>query len=293
MKKVFDYEDHIMAVPSDTPPDYVRSFSDDYRIKRFVESLKIKKGSLLDIGCGGGILTESLTHYYPKMKISGCDISSKAIEYAKKYGHSKVQYKSYDGVTLPYSKNSFDVCTCFDVMEHVLDEKFFLKEVRRVLKPGGKFFLIVPCEAERFTFTWLFQKFYILSNLTFNEWGHVHPEFTHDKIIALLSSQGLQVVKKTYSEHAIYQICNLVIYFIPKAIMNMILGSKKAVQYTDRGVFRKKLKGNKKTDFMMIVRNAWMKVRYFFGSFMTMETELCKNIPYGAWKIHVLAGKNK
>ena len=291
MKKVFDYEDHIMAVPSDTPPDYIRSFSDDYRIKRLVESLKIKKGTLLDIGCGGGILTESLTHYYPKMKINGCDISSKAIGYAKKYGHNKVKYKSYDGVTLPYRDNAFDVCSCFDVMEHVPDEKNFLKEVRRVLKPGGRFFLVVPCEAERFTFTWFFQKIHSFSSLTFNEWGHVHPEFTHDKIIRLLTSHVLKVEKKTYSEHVIYQIFNLVIYFIPKALMNLILGPKKAVQYTDRGVFRMTLKGNKKLDFMMIVRYIWMKVRFIFGSCMTFETELCKNIPYGAWKIHVLSVK--
>ena len=293
MKKVFDYEDHIMAVPSDTPPDYIRSFSDDYRIKRLVESLKNKKGFLLDIGCGGGILTESLTHYYPKMKINGCDISSKAIEYAKKYGHNKVTYKSYDGVTLPYSKNTFDVCTCFDVMEHVPDEINFLKEVRRVLKPGGRFFLIVPCEAERFTFTWFFQKIHSFSSLTFNEWGHVHPEFTHDKIITLLLSQGLKVKKKTYSEHVLYQIFNLVIYFIPKSFMNLILGSKKAVKYTDREVFRTKLKGKTNTDFMMIVRTVWMKVYNSFGTCLSLETEICKNISYGAWKIHVLSVKNK
>jgi 2-polyprenyl-3-methyl-5-hydroxy-6-metoxy-1,4-benzoquinol methylase len=263
--------------------------SDDYRIKRLVESLDIYKGSLLDIGCGGGILTESLAHYYPKMKIFGCDISKNAIRYAKKYGHDKVRYSSYDGVILPYKKNTFDACTCFDVMEHIPDEKNFLEEVKRVLKPGGKFFLVVPCEAEKFTFTWFFQKVNIFSDLTYYHWGHVHPEFTHEGIISLLSTYGLRVEKKTYSEHAVYQIMNLVIYFIPKALMDLVLGSKKAVQYTDREVFRTKRKSIKGFDIMLAVRYMWLKVYHAIGTCLTFETEVCKYVPYGAWKIHVLS----
>ena len=57
----------------------------------------------------------------------------------------------------------------------------------------------------------------------FNEWGH-YPEFTHDKIIRLLTSHGLKVEKNTVN--MLYtQIFNLVIYFI-KALMNLIWSKK-------------------------------------------------------------------
>ena len=75
--------------------------------------------------------------------------------------------------------------------------------------------------------------------------------------------------------------------------MNLLLGEKRAERYTDRGILRSELKGNKYIDCMMVVRLIWMRVRYFFGSFMTLETEVCKNIAFGAWKIHILAVKNK
>nr|MDO8084624.1 class I SAM-dependent methyltransferase [Candidatus Sigynarchaeum springense] len=49
-----------------------------------------------------------------------------------------------DVVDLPYSEGSFDVVTCFDVFEHVKDDKMAMREVDRVLKEGGLMIFTVP-----------------------------------------------------------------------------------------------------------------------------------------------------
>lgn len=292
MSENFDYNEVFMGVMEGKKKSYFIPFKDEYRLKRLTEAVKLKEGRLLDIGCGGGILTESLPYYYPKAKIFGCDVSKPAIKYAKKFGSGKVTYNILSGKKLPYRDNFLDVCICLDVMEHIPDVGFFLKEVRRILKKNGKFFLLVPCEGQPFTFTWFFQKIKFGDKLTFKNWGHVHPEFTHKNIVDLLRQYGFSIEKKTYSEHALYQIANLFTYFLPKVIMEMILGEN-AEKYLDRGVIKKKVDGNRSTDLMDIVRTVWLSIGKAIENVTNIEIELFKKMPFTAWKIHLLAKVDK
>src|SRR3989304_10014269 len=146
MSENFDYNEVFMGVLDGKKKDYKLSFKDDYRLKCLTEAVVLDRGTLLDIGCGGGVLTESLFYYYPKTKVSGCDVSKTAINYAKKFGSGKVSYSLINSKKLPYKDNSFDACICLDVMEHIPDVDFFLKEVKRILKKNGKLFLLVACE---------------------------------------------------------------------------------------------------------------------------------------------------
>ncbi len=140
--QVFDYEDVFMGVREKKPKSYLRTFTQDYRLRSLIESVALEKGRLLDIGCGGGMIAESLPYYYPEGAIYGCDVSKTAIVYAKKLGSGKVKYARIKDKRFPYKDNFFDVCICLDVLEHVPDVDYFLKEVKRVLKKNGKFF---PC----------------------------------------------------------------------------------------------------------------------------------------------------
>lgn len=287
--KTFDYESVFMGVREKKPKTYSRSFKEDYRLRSMVKAVVLDKGKLLDIGCGGGILTESLPYYYPKVDIYGADVSSTAISYAKKLGSGKIEYAHIKNKHLPYKNNFFDVCICLDVLEHVPDVIFFIREVKRVLKRNGIFFLIVPCEGQRFTFTWFFQKIHLGQNLTNRYFGHVHPEFTHKRVVKLLEKHGFVVKKTAYSEHLFYQLIFLLIFYLPKQLLGLFLGAEKAKGYTNSSLisFPKN-----KNDLFMIIRKFW----FAFFDFMMMhpmywETVLLRHVPTTAWKLHVLVVK--
>lgn len=281
-----------MGALSEKKKDYFLSFKDEYRLKSLTESIKLNGGTLLDIGCGGGILTESLPYYYPKTKIHGCDVSKTAIHYAKKFGSGKVSYGVIQSKKLPYKDNSFDTCICLDVMEHIPDIDFFLKEVKRVLKNKGKFFLLVPCEGQPFTFTWFFQKIRFGDKLTFKSWGHIHPEFTHKNVAALLEKYGFSKERVRYSEHALYQIVSIFMYFLPKEILELFLG-KKADKYLDRGIIKKEIEKNRKDDMMDYLRKVWLSFGKTVENVTNVETELLKKISLTAWKVHISATLHK
>lgn len=289
MKQNFDYEDGFMGVRESKPATYFRSFQQDYRLRSLIQNIRFEKGKLLDVGCGGGLLTESLPYYYPNGKIFGCDVSKTAISYAKKLGSGKVEYGVIKNRIFPYKDNSFDVCICFDVLEHVPDVDFFLTEIKRVLKKNGKFFLIVPCEGERFTFSWLFQKIHMGQNLTFRYLGHIHPEFTHKSVYILLKKHDFIIKKMRYSEHVFYQTMLFCLVFSPKILLEKVFGEKIANEYTNSGLVRTP-KNSK--DPLFILRNSWYLLWDFMMYYpMNWETILFKNISPTAWKLHALAMK--
>lgn len=291
MSENFDYNEVFMGVVAKKRDSYLVTFEEDYRLKRLTEAVKLKTGRILDIGCGGGLLTESLPYYYPQLKVYGYDVSKIAIKYAQKFGSGKVTYKPMSGKKIPYQNNFFDVCICLDVMEHIPDLDFFLKEVKRVLKKNGKFFLVVPCEGQQLTFTWLFQKIKFGNRLTYKNYGHIHPEFTHKSVVDLLKNHGFKIEKKTYSEHWLYQVTNYFAYFLPKEIMELVLG-KKAEQYYDRGVIAREVKGASKGVFDYI-RQIWFKLGGFANQMaIKYEIENLKSSSTTAWKIHLLSSKD-
>lgn len=285
----FDYEDVFMGVRDKKPKTYFRSFAQDYRLRSLTQSIDLGKGKLLDIGCGGGMISETLPYYYPKGTLYGCDVSKSAITYAKKYGSGKVTYAHMKDNRLPYKNDAFDVCICLDVLEHVPDVSFFLKEVKRILKRDGKFFVVVPCEGQPLTYTWAFQKFHWGDRLTFRYFGHIHPEFTHTYVLTLLKKYGFSIEEVRFSEHLFYQFAHLCIFFLPKLLLEFFLGKNKAHEYDNSSLIRQS-----KGEFhpFMIIRNIWFVFFKFMMMYiMPLETIVCANVPFSAWKLHVLAKK--
>ncbi len=285
----FNYEEGFMGVRENKPKTYKLSFKEDYRLRSLVKTIRISRGNLLDIGCGGGRFTESISYYYPKVNVFGCDISKTAIEYAAKFGSGKVKYGEILNNRFPYKDKFFDVCICLDVLEHVPNVSFFLNEVKRVLKKDGKFFLIVPCEGQKLTYTWFFSKMRIGQNLTRRYFGHIHPEFTHKGVILLLRKLGFEIKEIAYSEHVFYQFVHLIIFFLPKIFLELFFGNKKADEYSNSGLITSPK--NKKNP-LMVVRKFWFAFFNFMMMYpMPLETIILRNIPLTAWKLHVLASK--
>lgn len=283
----FDYDEEFMGAREKKGGSYFCSFRDDYRLRSLVEMVKLGKGRILDVGCGGGIHTETFPYYYPKASIFGCDVSQTAINYARRFGSGKIKFAVIKNKRLPYKDAFFDVCICQDVLEHVPDVNFFLNEIFRVLKKKGTLFLIVPCEGQPFTYTWLFQKLNLGNKLTYRYFGHIHPEFTQKYVTNLLRKHKYTIDKTAYSEHIFYQLLHLTIFFLPKILLEAVLGDK-AGKYTNSSLLRTPKRKGK----LIVIRNLWFTVfNLIMKNIMPWETVILRDVPFTAWKIHILAGK--
>jgi SAM-dependent methyltransferase len=90
---------------------------------------------ILDLGCHNGFWL----HQQPRgcRARVGCDLEPVAL-------YSDIQYVKCDARRLPFAAGSFDLCTAWDVLEHVPDDQAMLGELSRVLRRGGHAKLSVP-----------------------------------------------------------------------------------------------------------------------------------------------------
>jgi len=97
---------------------------------------------VLDVGSSQGLVMDELK----AAALAVClDLARPYLRVARERGHRTVQA---DAEALPFQSDTFDVVICSDVLEHVLDVEAVIKQVRRVLKPDGTFFALVPWEED-------------------------------------------------------------------------------------------------------------------------------------------------
>ena len=117
----------------------------------------VKLGRALDIGSGAGSTGIFLHQYFNK--VYGVDLASYLADEAKKIVDFSKADLNFD--KLPYQDGFFDVATSFQVFEHLENPFFAMREVSRVLRPGGLFLMSVPNP-----FQWTFKlKFLLTGNM--------------------------------------------------------------------------------------------------------------------------------
>jgi SAM-dependent methyltransferase len=94
---------------------------------------------ILDLGCGTGTM---LTYLRRFGNAEGVDADEQAVGFCHARGEDRVQL--LESKTLPFPDDSFDLLTALDVLEHIEDDRGALREVARVLRPGGIFLATVP-----------------------------------------------------------------------------------------------------------------------------------------------------
>lgn len=95
---------------------------------------------LIDVGCGSGRLAKPLSEFL-EGKYLGIDVVPGLVDYARKLvGRPDWRFEVARGLTIPETDGQADMISFFSVVTHLLHEESFvyLREARRVLKPGGK-----------------------------------------------------------------------------------------------------------------------------------------------------------
>lgn len=95
---------------------------------------KLGQGVLLDVGCG----TKPYEALFNVQQYVGLEIDS---ELSRQRGIADF---FYDGSSFPFASGQFDAILCNQVLEHVFEPDVFLREVHRVLRPGGRLLLTIP-----------------------------------------------------------------------------------------------------------------------------------------------------
>lgn len=115
--------------------------------RQISKELELQGGEkVLEIGSGLGLLGKAI-----KDEVAG-DIDYLGIELAykpaKKSRRASIDPIQADAVKSPFPNNSFDVVVSTDVLEHIFDAEGAVGEINRVLKPGGKAFIVIADPSE-------------------------------------------------------------------------------------------------------------------------------------------------
>ena len=152
------------------------------------------QGRVLDVGCGDGFFTAQILQRFNLKNVYGLDISSKAVDLAR-LKHPEINFQQSALNHIPEETNSIDSITMIEVIEHLVDIEGTLKELFRVMKPGG-ILLITTTD-----FNWLKQV--IIAMFFFEKYFYPtnpHIRFFKKSTLAdILSKNGFSIIKYAWN----------------------------------------------------------------------------------------------
>jgi len=112
------------------------------RLKFIADRAEISGKMVVDVGCGGGILAESLAR--KGARVTGIDVAPRVLATARLHLHESGLDVDYRQLTVEdlaqESPQAFDVVTCMEMLEHVPDPLSIIRSIHDLLKPGGQAF---------------------------------------------------------------------------------------------------------------------------------------------------------
>lgn len=121
-------------------------FFSEYKVKIVLENELASKNEnikILDLGCGDGNSIRYFSEYFPNANLIGLDVSSESIKNAIQKKISNSTFSVYNGSTIPYSSESFDIVFLAGVIHHIPinDRLNLIKETYRILKKNGRLYI--------------------------------------------------------------------------------------------------------------------------------------------------------
>ena len=183
---------HTLGIPSAQAMEMMTSSEDEhwwYQAKRRIITESLTRGTAgnpkagearcLDIGCGGGAMIAEIAATMPAF---GVDLSSDALGHARSRGLNLLV--SAEAGALPFESGSFSVALALDVLEHHARPEELLREVNRVLGPGGMLVVTVPA----FQWMWSYADHVL---------GH-YRRYTTGRLASELKTCGFEMERVTY-----------------------------------------------------------------------------------------------
>jgi len=134
---------------------------------------------VLDAGCGSGRNMVDLARYG---EVSGIELSDTSVAVARSRDVGEVVEGSV--LEMPFAADSFDLAVCLDVIEHPQDDRAALRELRRVLAPGGALLVTVPA------YQWLWSGHDVIN--------HHHRRYNRRALLAAAQEAGWECEFATY-----------------------------------------------------------------------------------------------
>ena len=164
-------------------------------VEEICRNVTDRRPRILDVGCGTGANLLMLSQYG---NAEGVDVSEDALAFCRERGLEQVKLGA--GEELPYEDGAFDLVTAFDVVEHMDDDLAGLREMRRVLRPGGRVFLFVPT----FMFLWGLQ----------DDVSNHRRRYRLPELRRVLEEAGFEIERATYAN---------ITFFLPILVMRKLM----------------------------------------------------------------------
>lgn len=149
---------------------------------------------VLDVGCGGGVLSEALAAI--GAEVTGLDLADKSLQTAKLHlleSGLEVDYQQQDIASFSDTHSEeFDVVCCLEMLEHVPDPKAIITACLKALKPGGWLFLSTLNRTPKAMMLGIFAAEHVLKLIPKGT-HHFERFIKPSELVAMLANQGVDI----------------------------------------------------------------------------------------------------
>lgn len=163
--------------------------SREYATKQLVDNIPREDAIILEVGCSSGYMLKQIQELLPQAIVMGSDIITKPLEkLALSAPHSPLF--RFDFLQCPLPDSCIDAVVMLNVLEHIEDDSATVKQIYRILKPGGICIIEVPSGPHLYDI--------------YDELLKHYRRYSMSNLCKLFTDNGLSVVKKSHLGFFIY-----------------------------------------------------------------------------------------
>ncbi len=199
--------------------------------------------AMLDVPCGRGFYLRRYRFVEPRCRIVGTDVDPEIIDLARRsLSDVDVPLTRSSLTALPFAANSFDAAICSEVLEHLDDDVAGLREVRRILRPGGLVAITVPHANYPFWWDPINKLLEVTTGRHIRRgpfagiWaGHVRL-YSAERLRSIVQSAEFEIVDERSFTHHCMPFSHNLVYGFGKPILERSLLPKQLTRGADRHV---------------------------------------------------------